>query len=196
MTTGRELDPQHLQKLLQMMASLDTTVANRAGAEVCAAYLPILRRYSRIYGSEEDAVQDTMMEVLKSPLAFHGQSKYSTYLIAILINKLRDGNRAQRRHLADDIATLEETLVDQSPWGNPEATAESAKTETHYQKCLSKLTTLQRQVMFYCRDNALPDAEVARQLDCPVGTVKSRYSSARQALRKCLASWRREMGHA
>ncbi len=206
MTTDREIDPQRLQILLQAMASGDAAASDKAAEEVFYKYMPMLSRYARTLvrahnvQDAEDAVQNTFMAVFKSPLAFKSQSNYSTYLIAMLKNKVADHYRKERHRHANDTEPLADTLpdtpADQSLRSNPEATAESARAMRQYQNCFAQLTTLQKEIMSLLLDHRWSETEASDWLKCPVGTVKSRYASARQALRKCMEPWRREMRNA
>jgi len=58
-------------------------------------------------------------------------------------------------------------------------------------KCIDKLPTDQREAIFWVHYQEEGLEVVAKHLECPVGTVKSRLFNARLKLRDCMSRWRK-----
>ena len=185
-----------LQQLLREIAR-----ENKAAfEELVWFYNPVLLRYGRTTGypieDVKEAIQDTFESVWNRPTAFQFGSKFSVYLIQVLRNKLTDKFRANKRHqVTSDIDELADTLADDAHWADPMAQAESLRAHEQYLRCKEKLTTIQQEIVFWMYEMQATETEASSALNCEVGTVKSRYSAARQALRQCLQGWYQEMRH-
>lgn len=72
------------------------------GADTLEALRPSLLRYAqhllRNQWLAEDIVHETLLVILENPQRFRGQSSYTTYVFAILRNKMCDALRLARRH--------------------------------------------------------------------------------------------------
>lgn len=195
MNPARDLPTAQLQQLLKGVCQNN----QRCFVDIVRFYTPILRRYARTTGypleDVEEAIQDTLLSVYEKSDAFNFRSQFSVYLIGILKNKLTDKYRSQRRHHTTDIDDLSETLPDEAGRANPEQEAESARSKAIYERCKKKLTDIQQGVLFWMFEMQATETETAQELSCEVGTVKSRYSAAREAMRNCLRPWYVEMRH-
>jgi len=135
----------------------------------------------------EEIVQDTFLAAFDQSDRFQGRSSFKTWLLAIAKNKSRDAIRRAKREPAaiasDDLSILDQ-LVDQG-WPALEqiAAKQIAKLITF---CLKRLPLAQREVTYFVFYEEMSLEQVAHQVCCPPGTVKSRLFHARLKLADCL----------
>lgn len=162
-------------------------------------HIPGLRRYARLLTGEptraDDLVQDTLERALRKLHLFDagrsGQDRTGalrSWLLSVMHNVWASQMRSLRPHdpLADELAddTPDEagprgvTLVDPAP--DPSVRT-ALRLDT--QRALASLPDTQRAVLLLVVVEELAYAEVAEVLGVPVGTVMSRLSRARAAMR-------------
>jgi RNA polymerase sigma-70 factor (ECF subfamily) len=144
-----------------------------------ASEIPRLRRFARglVRDSDiaDDLVQDTMLRALAAEHRFQ-QGNLGIWLIVILINL----NRNRMRYLARRGPHID---IDQIDCGV--ALPQSGEGRDIL-RSLERLSEDQREVLLLIGLEGLSYAECARALAVPVGTVMSRLSRARDALRRLL----------
>jgi RNA polymerase sigma-70 factor, ECF subfamily len=128
----------------------------------------------------DDLVQDTLTKALVRGDQLRDEQALESWLFTILNNCWRDHLRARREFL--DMAELEETILSESP--GPEQNYASNQTTQRVRHAIAGLPLGQRQAITLVDIEECTYAEVARILDVPVGTVMSRLSRARQALKQ------------
>lgn len=128
----------------------------------------------------EDMVQEVFLQVHRSLPDFRGQSKFSTWLHRVAVNVvLMARRRAQSRpkYAHEDHARHE---ADIGPAPDHDV-ARSRRIEA-FRKLLDKLSEKKRAVYVLHELEGLPPAEIARIVDCPVLTVRTRLFYARREL--------------
>ena len=147
-------------------------------AELYAAHLRVLQRF--VYfrmptrADADDVLQETALAVLSAKDAPADAEKGKAWLLGIARHKCADWFR--RAHNGLPLETL---------FATP---AEPAYTHTHagldIRDCLEGLSEADRQVLalHYLEDR--PQADIARQLGIPTGTVKSRLHTAKARFRE------------
>ncbi len=125
----------------------------------------------------EEVLQDTMLAVWKGARTFRGGSRVRTWLLGIARRQARDRMRRQRP------APMADTDLAQRPSPNPgpEAMAVERAEVRRMAAALRTLTPVHREVLGLVFGAELSLAEVARVLEVPLGTVKSRLHAARAA---------------
>lgn len=176
-------------------------IAKAASGDI-AAFESLIRAYeSRIYnivikqlGNEEDAgdvTQETLLKIYRALPAFKQESRFSTWIYRIAINACYDFLRTRTRR-----ARLEEQRLDADsdrfailPAGEesqPEHQLEQKQRKQALYQALDQLSPEQR-LMIILRDiQGFSYEEIAAITTLPAGTVKSRISRARSALRQRL----------
>ncbi len=130
----------------------------------------------------EEILQDTMLAVWRGARTFRGGSRVRTWLLGIARRQARDRMRRQRPvPLADS-----ELAQRPSPNPGPEAVAVERAEVRRMVAALSTLTFPHREVLGLVFGADLGLAEVARILEVPLGTVKSRLHAARAALSRAM----------
>jgi RNA polymerase sigma-70 factor, ECF subfamily len=126
----------------------------------------------------EDLAQDTMLIVWHKAGYFDpARSSAATWIFTIARNLRIDLKRRQR-----DPRLLEE-FYELAPEPMPSDHVLSAERETRVRVALEQLPSDQADVIRRSFFDDMPHAEIARALDVPLGTVKSRIRLAMQRLR-------------
>ncbi len=159
----------------------------------------IYRLARRMLGDAEDAqdaAQETFLRAFRGLKAFRGEASFRSWLTGIAINVCRNKRgsawaRARRQSVTlgdEDPETgdpLEREVVDPRP--DPETTTRGAELDQALTRALAALAPDQREILLLREMQGLEYEDIAQALGCPVGTVKSRLSRARAALRRRLA---------
>ena len=126
----------------------------------------------------EELIQETLLVVWEKPDNFNYASKISTWVFGIAYNKaLKSMSRHARRSLDVDVDELNEILGD--PYANPAQHQENAD---WLSTALAILSPEQRAVIELTFYQGLAYQEIAKILDCPENTVKTRMFHARKKL--------------
>jgi RNA polymerase sigma-70 factor (ECF subfamily) len=130
----------------------------------------------------EEIVQDTMLAVWRGAHTFRGESSVRSWVIAIARRQTRDRLRARRLRVVDD-----SFLAEQPGLGpGPEVMALDRAELAEVRNAIRELAPAHREVLGLAFGSGLSLPEVASVLEIPVGTVKSRLTSARTALNRIL----------
>jgi RNA polymerase sigma-70 factor (ECF subfamily) len=170
-------------------------------AAVASQYSPMLFRvaFRRLRNVEdaEDAVQDALLSAYRHIGQFEGRSKMSSWLTRIVINaagmKLRNRPRHQAASLdqapEDGGATFANQLVDAKP--TPETACAQKEMEEQLGGALGRLSPKLRSAFEMREIAGFSAAETACALGVSKGTLKSRISRARVAVRSYIQQERR-----
>jgi RNA polymerase sigma-70 factor, ECF subfamily len=130
----------------------------------------------------EEVLQDTMLAVWRGARTFRGGSRVRTWLLGIARRQARDRMRRRRPMPMADSELAERA----SPNPGPEAVAVERAEGRRMVAALDTLTPAHREVLGLVFGADLSLAEVARVLEVPMGTVKSRLHAARAALSRTM----------
>lgn len=140
--------------------------------------------------SASDAAQEAFINAYRKIKEFRG-GNFKAWLLRIVTNGVYDRLRYERRRPADSIEDLPGAESDDGAQLTaqaltPEQAAEQRDAQRAIQDCLGNLPDDQRAtlVMFDLEDYSYQ--EVAETTEVQLGTVKSRLSRARLAMRRCL----------
>lgn len=133
----------------------------------------------------EELAQQAFVEAARAFETFQGQSQLSTWLYGIAMNLVRNhlSRSPQQRYEFADVDALND-LVDESP--SPDQALEQAQRVRHLNAAMADLPESMREVLLLVAVEELSYEEAAVLLCVPVGTVRSRLSRARAALRSKL----------
>lgn len=132
----------------------------------------------------EDAAQEIFVEVHRSLPGFRGDSRLDTWIHRITVNVCLQ----RRRRGVVPTVSLDEDLEAESG-SDPFREAVRSEMRSVVASAILALPDGQREVVLLHGMQGLSYAEVARALDCPVGTVKSRLSAAFRRLRDSLGAY-------
>jgi RNA polymerase sigma-70 factor (ECF subfamily) len=143
--------------------------------------LPHLRRFAlcltRDAAGADDLVQATLERALTRWGSRHGEGSLRAWLFAILYRQFIDAHRRSRRY-----ARMLESLGGGEEAGEP--SAERTVLARSTLEAFRRLPPEQRALLLSVSVEGLSYQEAATALGIPIGTVMSRLSRARQALRR------------
>ena len=141
--------------------------------------IPRLRRFAvsltRNGSSADDLVQSCLERALSSWGSKHPEGDLRAWLFAILYRQFLDAHRRSRRY-----ARMLEFFTGRD---EPQPSLERTVIAQNTLEAFDRLPTEQRALLLWVAVEGLSYKEVAEILGVPTGTVMSRLSRARQALR-------------
>jgi RNA polymerase sigma-70 factor (ECF subfamily) len=168
--------------LLERVAAGD----EEALRELTERYRAPLRRYlwRQLRGDAravEEAVQDVFVAVWRGAAGYRGDAKVVTWLFQIARYLALRARRKELRHAGDVSLTLEDGDERQADWLSASYEDEVVD-RLALAGALEQLSEKHREALELVFFFGFSADEVARILETPVGTVKSRVSYARRAL--------------
>jgi RNA polymerase sigma-70 factor (ECF subfamily) len=184
--------------------TLDQTLRAAQRGDVAAFNTLVLVHQRQLYnvcyrtlGNAEDAAdatQDALLSAFRGLKSFHGPAAgLRGWLLRIAVNSCYDQLRRRQRRPTDSLEALDpasetefaERLAD--PALGPEQRSLGAETARAIQAAIDQLPPEQRLAVVLCDVQGLSYEEAAQAMSVELGTVKSRLSRARAALREALA---------
>ena len=180
----------------------DATLVERSRDGDLEAFNQIVRRYqlrvynlaARILGDRtaaEDVAQDTFVSAYKALARFRGGS-LRAWLLRIASNQCYDRLRSAKRRPEQSLDEALESpgfhVPSRDP--SPEQQAISRELHDHVQRAILGLPFDQRNTIMLVDVQGLSYEEAAEAMDVSMGTVKSRLSRARAAVRDALMAHR------
>jgi RNA polymerase sigma-70 factor (ECF subfamily) len=158
----------------------------------------VLRYESKVYsvayrfmGNHADAsdlAQETFIRLYQALSGFRGDSSFSTWLYRVTANACRDELRKRQRRcnvsMEEMIASSPANMPVADSDYSPEETVQRREVQRQVQDCLNELTDDHRLILVMREIQGLSYEEIAGVLQCSLGTVKSRISRARNALKE------------
>ena len=146
-----------------------------------------VQRYVRRQEDAEDVVQTTFIEAMRCADRFSGLSKPSTWLFGIALNMARNHVRRQVNEGWEEIdEALLATLIDEK--SDPAFLLEVRQIAAQVDSLLNKMQVEIRDTFEAVLDGDSTYEEAAEELHIPIGTVRSRVSRVRTAIRaKCIS---------
>lgn len=151
----------------------------------------------RIIGNYDDAgdmAQEALIRIYRSIANFKEQSSFSTWIYRITTNVCLDEIRKRKNKKVislDEEIRMEDGEMKRQFMSDdiqPDAAAEQKELRTMVNNAINSLPEDQRLVITLRDIQGLSYDEISTVLDCPAGTVKSRISRARQALKNVLST--------
>jgi RNA polymerase sigma-70 factor, ECF subfamily len=134
----------------------------------------------------EDLVQETMMKALKGFSTFRQGTNFRAWIHRILRNTFltsQAGLRASVSLDSDDDAPLEPSTEE-----TPESVLLARLESEAIQGALMKLPVNFREIILLCDAEEMSYQEISQAIGVPIGTVMSRLSRARKAVRTLLVA--------
>jgi RNA polymerase sigma-70 factor (ECF subfamily) len=154
-------------------------------AHEVASHVAALRRYALVLVGDaheaDDLVQECMSRVLAQMRSWRPVRDLRAYMFTTLHNVFVDNSRRQRVRRTD--VPLENALASLSLPANQLKRLEFRDLVT----ALGKLPSQQREVVLLIGLEGMSYIEAARVLGVPIGTVMSRLSRGREALRQLMS---------
>ena len=159
--------------------------------------------YARAFSmmrNEDDATdlsQEAWVKGWQRLKQFHGDSSFVTWMTRIVINLCLDQLRKHKRQRAESIEVLDEELGGverQMPTVtiNPTEGLERTELRARIDKALAQLSYEHRTVLVLHEFEELEYKEIAKRMECSIGTVMSRLFYARRKMAALMAGYKRE----
>ena len=190
------------------MADMDYTAAQdadlvqaaRKGDMVAFEQLVARHRdkiYARAYTmmrNEEEAVdlsQEAWVKGWQRLVQFQGESSFTTWMTRIVINLCLDQLRKKKRQRAESIEAMDEESggVERQMevvMVNPTERLERAELRVRIDEALGKLSEAHRTVLVLHEFERMEYKNIAKTMDCSIGTVMSRLFYARRKMASLL----------
>jgi RNA polymerase sigma-70 factor (ECF subfamily) len=184
----------------------DAVLVSRAQAGDLGAYDQLIRRYQeRVYSTvyhmtsnHEDAndlTQEAFIKAYRALSSFKGDSSFYTWIYRIAINKtinfLKQRKNKNQMSLNDMDIHLENDpdMVALISDRTPRRELNLTELQEKLNEAMQKLSESHRLVVALHDIQGLPHEEIARLMECNVGTVRSRLFYARQQLQAYLSDY-------
>jgi RNA polymerase sigma-70 factor, ECF subfamily len=138
-----------------------------------------LTRLTRRYDIAEEVVNDTFWVVWRKAKTFRGDSQPSTWILGIAYRKARNAFRSSARLAEKNLQAELLPPTDEEPAGTEEL-------RDWLTRALAELPLEQRLAVELCYELGHSCEEIAKIMDCPVNTVKTRLFHARGKLQRLL----------
>jgi RNA polymerase sigma factor (sigma-70 family) len=157
----------------------------RAGEELFGRHFSQVFRFfdGKVGARAEDLTQQTFLACLKSRDRFRAESSFRTYLFGIVWNELRHYLRREAKvdHIDFDQSSLSElTAMMTSPTSGIDRQRETRRLH----EALAQLPVAQQILLEYHYWHDLDAEALADLFGVPAGTIRTRLTRARQALRE------------
>jgi len=152
----------------------------------------------RITGDYDDAcevVQEAFLSAYHAIKKFRGDAKFSTWLTGIMVNHAKNRLRQTQSRSYHEIVSIDDPVETESGQLAHDLPAQDASAieqleqkelQEKVQECIGGLDKDQREVLVLRDIEEFSYDEIGIILKIPNGTVKSRLSRARDALKYCL----------
>lgn len=132
----------------------------------------------------EDLVQETYMKALKGFSSFTVGTNFRAWMYRILRNTFLTSRAGLKNMVSLDDET--DSLVEPASAENPETIFIARAGEDELMRALEQLPVTQREIILLCDVEEMSYKEIGSLLGVPIGTVMSRLSRARKALREIM----------
>lgn len=197
-----------MAKQIDHKAALDVElVAASQGGDMLAFEELVARHRDKIYArafsmmrNEEEAVdlsQEAWVKAWQRLKQFQGDSSFATWMTRIVINLCLDQLRRQKRTRAESIEQMDEELGGverQMPVvaTNPSEGLERSELRKRIDKAMNQLSYEHRTVLILHEFEEMEYKQIAKVMNCSIGTVMSRLFYARRRLASLLQSLKKE----
>lgn len=159
--------------------------------------------YARAFSmmrNEDDAVdlsQEAWVKAWQRLVQFQGDSSFVTWMTRIVINLCLDQLRKHKRQRAESIEAMDEEsggVERQMPvvTVNPTEGLERGELRQRIDKALGQLSHEHRTVLILHEFEDLEYKEIAKRMECSIGTVMSRLFYARRKMAALMAGYKRD----
>jgi RNA polymerase sigma-70 factor, ECF subfamily len=177
----------------------EASLVQRCASGEEAAYAELVTDHQRmvvqlavnLLGDRDEALdlsQEVFLKVFRTIHRFRGQSSLRTWIYRIAVNQARNRHRFwRRRHRADQVS-LDAHVAAHGEFlsgglSRPDRVLDQKELANRLQRALDHLPFDQRTAIVLREVDGLSYEEIAFSLGVAIGTVKSRLTRARQALR-------------
>lgn len=148
--------------------------------------LGLVRRFVKDHAEAEDVAQDTFIKAYRAISSFRGDSAFYTWLYRIAVNTAKNAIDTRKRRPGSDVDVddMEDSVfegnlkVDE----NPESLMAGQDLHRVIEEALAGLPEDLRRALILREFDGLSYEDIAQEMGCPIGTVRSRIFRAREAI--------------
>lgn len=187
--TAQAGDRQADQQLVERVQQGDKRAFDLLVIKYQHRVVKLVMRYVGDRDEAQDIAQDAFIKAYRALPGFRGESAFYTWLYRIAINTAKNWLVTQgRRPNNIDIDELEELggAAELRDLATPETQFQRNEVQQAVVAAFEALTEDLRQAIVLRELQGLSYEEIAEQLQCPIGTVRSRIFRARESINKAL----------
>jgi RNA polymerase sigma-70 factor (ECF subfamily) len=139
----------------------------------------------------EDLVQETYAKALKGFSSFQQGTNFRAWIYRILRNTFLTSRTGLKATMTVPLESDKDDAITPVAADNPESIFIGRANQTLVQGAIEELPVHSREILLLCEVEEMSYQEISEALGIPIGTVMSRLSRARGALRDIL---RRKLG--
>jgi RNA polymerase sigma-70 factor, ECF subfamily len=132
----------------------------------------------------EDLVQETYLKALKGFSSFHPGTNFRAWMYRILRNTFLTSRTGLKQTVSFD--DEESAVQEPAAPDNPESLLFAHADEQELRRALDQLPVAHREIILLCDVEEMSYKQISELVGIPIGTVMSRLSRARQAMRNLL----------
>lgn len=172
--------------LLRLVAAGDQIAYRELFNMISPRAYAFVRRMISQHHLADEVLVDAMHEVWRIAGQFRGDSKVCTWVLGIVRNKALMAIRSAGSVQHEDIDEFSEVIDSGMPDGFDLLEQKQSREIIH--RCLQRLSEKHRECIHLTHFEDCSMAEIAKLLQVPEGTVKSRLSHARVQLAACVSA--------
>jgi len=151
----------------------------------------VVSKLIKDYHEIQDITQDVFIKVYKALPKFRGDSAFYTWIYRIAINTAKNhlvakGRRIQNSDIEPADAEHFPSSFEHQNFDTPDAEYERQEIEKVVHDSIADLPDDLKQAIILREVDGLSYEEIAKEMDCPIGTVRSRIFRARDAVDSAL----------
>jgi len=143
----------------------------------------------------EDLVQDAVLRAMRGFDGFQDHTNFRAWLFRIMTNLYINQYRLKQRRPARADAVEVSGLHSTDASGNPEELVVDRMEAEYLRQAIEELPSDYRTVIMLSDEQGFSYGEIAKIMNCPIGTVRSRLHRARRILGRRLRDYGREAGY-
>lgn len=136
--------------------------------------------------SAEDLVQETYMKALRGFSSFKQGTNFRAWIYKILRNTFLTSQAGLKASASISIDSDDDQAIEPITAETPESALLARAEQETIQQALEELPLKFREIILLCDSEELSYQEIGETLAIPMGTVMSRLSRARRAMRELL----------
>jgi RNA polymerase sigma-70 factor (ECF subfamily) len=176
--------PQDVAALVRRATEGDAGAFSRLVAQFQPKVLSFAMAFTSDRDEASDLAQEAMIKVYRAIASYRFESAFSTWLFRIVKNTFLDAYKSRAAKERAMETTIEGELHHLEEAALAEDRLLRAETRRGVWRALKKVPVPYRMVVVLFDIQGFPYDEIARVLDLPLGTVKSRLKRGRDALRE------------
>jgi RNA polymerase sigma factor RpoE len=188
---GLFMSDQNDQILIALIKEGDKKAFDKLVIKYQQRIIQLVSRYVRDASDAQDVAQEAFIKAYKALPAFRGESAFYTWLYRIAVNTAKNYLVSRSRRSSDyevevsDAENFEEAFKLKET-DTPEHLALSDEIRITIQQAIESLPEELKSAIKYRELEGMSYEQIAKKMDCPVGTVRSRIFRAREAVDKIL----------